>query len=67
MPLLAFTLAQIAEGISRGGQLSGARYEQLGGVQGPLTRPADAALVEASKARSRGRAQVIAGLWRLVT
>ncbi|MBV9141218.1 MAG: TIR domain-containing protein [Pseudonocardiales bacterium] len=33
LPLLAFTLAQLAEGISRGGQLSGARYDQLGGCE----------------------------------
>jgi hypothetical protein len=33
LPLLAFTLAQLADGVSRGGHLSGARYDQLGGVQ----------------------------------
>ena len=37
LPLLAFTLAQLAQGIRRGGQLSTARYDQLGGVQGALT------------------------------
>ena len=31
LPLLAFTLAQLAEGIGRGGQLSPRRYDQLGG------------------------------------
>ncbi|MGH3828711.1 MAG: AAA family ATPase, partial [Pseudonocardiaceae bacterium] len=67
LPLLAFTLAQLAEGITRGGQLSGARYDQLGGVRGALTRQADAALAEASAAGGRGRAEVIAGLLRLVT
>ncbi len=35
LPLLAFTLAQLAEGVTRGGRLSSARYDQLGGVQGP--------------------------------
>src|SRR5262249_2529537 len=44
LPLLAFTLAQLAEGVSRGGKLSTARYGQLGGVQGALTLQADAAL-----------------------
>ncbi len=67
LPLLAFTLAQLAEGVDRGGHLSVARYEQLGGVQGALTRQADAALAEATAASGRGRAEVIAGLLRLVT
>ena len=30
LPLLAFTLAQLADGVGPGGQLSGARYDQLG-------------------------------------
>jgi hypothetical protein len=47
LPLLAFTLAQLARGIRRGGQLSTARYDQLGGVQGALTRQADEALADA--------------------
>ncbi|MBV9161728.1 MAG: WD40 repeat domain-containing protein [Pseudonocardiales bacterium] len=67
LPLLAFTLAQLAEGITRGGALSIARYEQLGGVQGALTRQADTALAEASAASGRARKEVIAGLLRLVT
>jgi hypothetical protein len=60
-------LAQLAEGVGRGGQLSLARYEQLGGVQGALTRQADAALAEATAASGRDGAEVIAGLLRLVT
>jgi WD40 repeat protein/energy-coupling factor transporter ATP-binding protein EcfA2 len=67
LPLLAFTLAQLAEGVSRGGQLSRARYDQLGGVQGALSGQADAALAEAIAVTGRGRAEVIAGLLRLVT
>jgi energy-coupling factor transporter ATP-binding protein EcfA2 len=67
LPLLAFTLAQLAEGVSRGGHLSGARYEQLGRVQGALTRQADAALADATAVTGRRRAEVIAGLLRLVT
>jgi TIR domain len=35
LPLLAFTLAQLVDGIGRGGQLSGARYDQLGGCRVP--------------------------------
>jgi WD40 repeat protein len=67
LPLLAFTLAQLVDGVGRGGQLSGARYDQLGGVQGALTRQADAALMEAVAAGGRSRDEVIAGLLRLVT
>ncbi|MGQ0774634.1 MAG: nSTAND1 domain-containing NTPase [Pseudonocardiales bacterium] len=67
LPLLAFTLAQLAEGVGRGGQLSAARYEQLGGVAGALIRQADAALADALTAGGRSREQVIAGLLRLVT
>ncbi|MBV9031511.1 MAG: TIR domain-containing protein, partial [Pseudonocardiales bacterium] len=67
LPLLAFTLAQLAEGIGRGGQLSGARYDQLGGVRGALTSQAGEALAEASAAGGQRRAEVIAGLLRLVT
>ncbi|MGH3889878.1 MAG: hypothetical protein ACRDSZ_25490, partial [Pseudonocardiaceae bacterium] len=67
LPLLSFTLAQLAEGVSRGGRLSSARYNQLGGVQGALACQADAALTDASTAGGRSREQVIAGLLRLVT
>jgi WD40 repeat protein len=67
LPLLAFTLAQLADGVSRGGQLPSARYEQLGGVRGALIREADAALTDAIAAGGRSREQVIAGLLRLVT
>ncbi|HVE95728.1 MAG TPA: AAA family ATPase [Pseudonocardiaceae bacterium] len=34
LPLLAFTLSQLADGIHRGGQLSQQRYDQLGGGPG---------------------------------
>jgi len=67
LPLLAFTLAQLAEGVTRGGQLSQRRYDQLGGVQGALTRQADAALAEASTTSGRGHAEILAELLRLVT
>jgi hypothetical protein len=67
LPLLAFTLAQLAEGVTRGGQLSWQRYKELGGVQGALARQADEALAEAIAASGRRREEVIAGLLRLVT
>ncbi len=65
--LLAFTLAQVADGVGRGGQLSATRYDQLGGVQGALTRQADAALAAAVASGDRSREEVIAGLLRLAT
>ncbi|MGH8923009.1 MAG: TIR domain-containing protein, partial [Actinomycetes bacterium] len=47
--------------------LSGRRYEQLGGVQGALTRRAEEALTAAVETGGRSPEQVIAGLLRLVT
>ncbi|GIM93712.1 nSTAND1 domain-containing NTPase [Paractinoplanes toevensis] len=67
LPLLAFTLAELSVGVSRGGSLSAARYDNLGGVRGSLVREAEAALIEAQAAAGRTRDEVIAGLLRLVT
>jgi hypothetical protein len=67
LPLLAFTLRQLADGLTRGGMLSMARYLSLGGVQGALARHADAALAAASDASGLTPDQVIACLVRLVT
>jgi WD40 repeat protein len=67
LPLLAYTLAQLADGVTRGGRLLTSRYEQLGGVQGALARQADIALNEAVAAGGRSPEQVIKELLRLVT
>jgi hypothetical protein len=67
LPLLAFTLQQLADGVGRGGRLSAARYEQLGGVQGALVEQANAALVDARAGSGRSSGEVIGGLLRLVT
>ena len=67
LPLLAYTLAQLAEGVGRGGRLQLAFYEQLGGVQGTSARQADAALAAAETAGGRGREDVLRDLLRLVT
>jgi WD40 repeat protein len=72
LPLLAFTLEQLATGLPRGATLSPQRYDQLGGVQGALTRQADLALVEALAANrradnGRSRTDVLDSLLRLVT
>src|SRR5262249_36915188 len=67
LPLLAFSLAQLALGVGRGSRLSEDRYDQLGGVRAALVRQADAALAEAQTATGRTADQVLAGLLRLVT
>lgn len=67
LPLLAYTLAELAEGVERGGRLLLSRYEQLGGVQGTLARQADAALDAAATAGGRNRQQIVRGLLALVT
>ncbi|MCA1693775.1 MAG: WD40 repeat domain-containing protein, partial [Actinobacteria bacterium] len=67
LPLLAFTLRQLAEGLPVGGTLTLSRYGDLGGVRGALTRHADAALAEAVEVSSLTEPEVLAGLTRLVT
>jgi len=67
LPLLAFTLEQLADGVRRGGQLTHQRYDEIGGVQGALQRQADAALQEACDKAGVTRAQVISSLLDLVT
>ncbi len=67
LPLLAFTLRQLADGLPAGGTLTLVRYHDLGGVRGSLTRHADAALTEAMRASSLTEREVLAGLTRLVT
>jgi WD40 repeat protein len=67
LPLLAFTLRQLAEGLPAGGTVSLSRYRDLGGVQGGLARHADAALTEAVRASGLTEGEVLTGLTRLVT
>ena len=67
LPLLAYTLAQLADGVDRGGQLSATRYEQLGGVRAALRRQADLALAEAMTSTGHDRDQVVRALVRLAT
>src|SRR4051794_36091125 len=55
LPLLAYTLAQLTDGVAHGGRLSAARYEELGGVQGALAGQADAALADAVTTGGRDR------------
>ncbi len=67
LPLLAFVLEQLAQGVGDGGELSEKRYGELGGVSGALAAQADAALGAAQTRTGRSRADVLAGLLRLVT
>ena len=67
LPLLAFTLRQLAVGLSAGDTLTFARYRELGGVSGALTRHADAALAAAVQTSGLTENDVLAGLTRLVT
>ena len=67
LPLLAFTLRQLAEGLPAGGTLTLDRYHDLGGVQGALSRHADAALAEAMRVSGLTEGEVLGGLTRLVT
>jgi WD40 repeat protein len=67
LPLLAYTLEQLADGLTRGGHLSHQRYIDIGGVQGALQRQADAALQEACTQVGVSAEQVIAELLNLVT
>jgi WD40 repeat protein len=67
LPLLAFTLRQLADGLPAGGTLTIARYHELGGVQGALARHADAALAQAVRVSSLTEREVLGGLTRLVT
>jgi WD40 repeat protein len=66
LPLLAYTLAELAESVTRGGRLTLARYEQLGGVQGTLQTQADEALLEAVERGGRSAEDVLKALIRLV-
>lgn len=66
LPLLAYTLAQLAEGVGRGGRLLTSRYEQLGEVQGALARQANAALTDATAVSGRNRDQVVEDMVRLM-
>ncbi len=66
LPLLAFVLERLGEGVHRGGQLSFARYLEAGGVKGALIQQAKAALDEARASSGRSADEIIDSLLRLV-
>ena len=67
LPLLAFTLEQLAADVGPGGRLSAELYDRLGGVSGALAIQADNALEGARKISGRSDPEVLSGLLRLVT
>ena len=67
LPLLAFTLRQLADGLLAGGELTIGRYHDLGGVHGGLARHADSGMAEAVRASGLTEREVLAWLTRLVT
>ncbi|WP_261554041.1 nSTAND1 domain-containing NTPase [Frankia tisae] len=67
LPLLAFTLHELARNQVRGGRLAARRYEELGGVRGALARRADAVLDEAVAAAGLPREEILAGMAELAT
>ena len=66
LPLIAFTLSRLADGLHRGDELSMRRYEDLGGVRAALQKRADLALAAAVLVGGRSRKQVVRGLLQLV-
>lgn len=67
LPLLAFALEQLADGVHRGAVLSHRRYRETGGVRGALVRHADLALADAEAATGLSADAVVIVLLRLVT
>ena len=67
LPLLAYTLARLAEEHGPGDRLLGSRYAQLKGVRGVLVTQAGEALAEAQAVAGRSQDEVLRGLLRLVT
>jgi WD40 repeat protein len=67
LPLLAFTLSELAVGVGWGGELSAERYAAIGGVRGALRRQADAALAQGRRDTGRSRDEVLGALLQLVT
>lgn len=67
LPLLAYTLAELAQGVGRDATLTHARYDRLGGVQGALVKQAEAALADAVTRHARTEREVLRALLRLVT
>lgn len=67
LPLLAYTLAELADGLGRGGRLSESRYDRLGEVRGVLSRQAEAALDAVVAEGGRRREEIVEELLNLVT
>jgi hypothetical protein len=66
LPLLAFTLNRLADGVKRGGELSMNRYTELGGVTETLRGQANEALAYRTSQGGRPDARVIDSILKLV-
>ncbi|GAA3854115.1 hypothetical protein GCM10022243_19600 [Saccharothrix violaceirubra] len=67
LPLLAFTLQQLALDLTRGDRLSATRYRDMDGVHGALSKHADQVLADAVARSGLDADEVLTGLVRLVT
>ena len=66
LPLLAFTLNELAVGVTAGGSLSAEKYDEMRGVQGALAKHADETLEKATAFSGLSEKAIIAGLVRMV-
>ncbi|MGW0252119.1 nSTAND1 domain-containing NTPase [Nocardia goodfellowii] len=66
LPLLAFTLAELARGLRRGGSITEDSYNAARGVTGSLERQAKAALEDAKQAAGKSEEEIIHLLLELV-
>jgi WD40 repeat protein len=66
LPLLAFVLNQLADGVREGGLIDLPRYEAVGRVEDALSRHADDALRDRTLRAGRSEPQVLASLLELV-
>jgi hypothetical protein len=67
LPLLAFTLARLADGLGPGDRVDLARYEAIGGVRRSVEIQAETALTTAQAAAACTDAEVLATLMAFVT
>jgi hypothetical protein len=67
LPFLSFMLRQLSAGVARGGEMTLARHNELGGVKKALGQQADQALAEAESESGLTGEQVVQTLIELVT
>jgi hypothetical protein len=67
LPLLAFTLSRLVDGVQAGGRVGLDRYEQTGGVQGAVKAQSEAALSRATRTAGCNDDEAMATLIGFVT